>query len=264
MTRTPIGPISAKSTHRVHRSTVRRSRDSPRRSSNLFRTRRDSLDFSNHGRENDEDDDPHAMYASPAKRSRRNSPPHNSPRRHSYSWDDETTLFSELLHDNPGNYRVDPTAKYSALADSLQVPFTAAAHTLQPAVQSVIDAHDALKKRVDPMFATGLLSFDDACKALEALSIDENRALQHAFTATETRIKDLFARLEDAYRDRDRLWANLEAMLTSNVDPALAALAEVPAATERTIAALEKHAKNLVAKDDDGAEKLRGVLAKFT
>jgi hypothetical protein len=53
-------------------------------------------------------------------------------------------------------------------------------------------------------------------------------------------------------------------MLTSNVDPALAALAEVPAATERTIAALEKHAKNLVAKDDDGAEKLRGVLAKFT
>jgi hypothetical protein len=135
------------------------------------------------------------MYASPAKRSRRNSPPRNSPRRHSYSWDDETTLFSELLHDNPGNYRVDPTAKYSALADSLQVPFTAAgnellqdvAHTLQPAVQSVIDAHDALKKRVDPMFATGLLSFDDACKALEALSIDENRALQHAFTATEVR-----------------------------------------------------------------------------
>ncbi|KAJ7343201.1 hypothetical protein DFH08DRAFT_746644, partial [Mycena albidolilacea] len=239
MTRTPIGPIFAKSTHRVHRSTVRRNRVSPRRSSNFFRTRRDSLDFSDHGRENDEDNDPHAMYASPAKRSRRNSPPRNSPRRHSYSWDDETTLFSELLHDNPGNYRVDPIAKYSALADSLQAPFTAAgnellqdvAHTLQPAVQSVIDAHDALKKRVDPMFATGLLSFDDACKALEALSIDENRALQHAFTATETRIKDLFARLEDAYRDRDRLWANLEAMLTSNVDPALAALAEVPAAT---------------------------------
>lgn len=80
---------------------------------------------------------------------------------------------------------------------------------------------------------------------------------------TQTRIKDLFARLEDAYRHRDRLWADLDTTVATTVDPALAALAEVPAATERTIAALEKHAKTLADKNDDGTEKLRGVLAKF-
>jgi MinD-like ATPase involved in chromosome partitioning or flagellar assembly len=79
----------------------------------------------------------------------------------------------------------------------------------------------------------------------------------------QTRIKDLFVRLQDAYRHRDHLWTDLEAVITATVDPALAALAEVPAVTERTIAALEKHAKTLAAKDDDGADKLRGVLAKF-
>ncbi|KAJ7685426.1 hypothetical protein DFH06DRAFT_970198, partial [Mycena polygramma] len=189
----------------------------------------------------------------------------------SYSWDDETTLVSALLHDGPGADPADPSAKLTALADSLQEPFADAgialrkdmAHTLQPAVQSVTVAHRNLTRRVDPIFATGLLAFDDACKGLESLAIDEHRALQHAFAATETRIKDLFARLEDAYRHRDHLWTDLEAVLATTVDPALAALAEVPAATERTIAALEKHAKTLAAKDDDGADKIRGVLAKF-
>ncbi|KAF8211947.1 hypothetical protein K438DRAFT_1662585 [Mycena galopus ATCC 62051] len=262
MTRTPIvprGPISAKSAHRVHRTTARRVRESPRRSS--FRIRRESLDFSDNDHEYDENEDPQAIYASPVKKSRP-----------SYSWDSEKTLVSALLHDGPGQDPADPSAKLSALAESLQDPFTRAGtdlvqdivHSLQPAVQRVTKAHNTLASRVDPVFTTGLLSFDDACKSFEALAIDEHRALEQAFDATEIRIKDLFARLEDAYRERDRLWVDLEAVLTSNVDPALAALAEIPAATERTIAALEKHAKTLAAKDDDGSEKLRGIFAKFT
>ncbi|KAJ6525700.1 hypothetical protein B0H19DRAFT_1042511 [Mycena capillaripes] len=260
--RTPIPvrrPTSAKSTHRVPRT--RRIRESPRRSSNLFRARRDSLDFSDDAHDYDyENDENDPGYASPAKKARP-----------SYSWDDETTLVSALLHDGPGTDPADPTAKLSALADSLQAPFARAgtdllqdmAHTLQPAVQRVTTAHRTLARRVDPAFTTGLLAFDDACKGLEALTIDEQRVLQHAFVATETRIQNLFARLVDAYHHRDRLWADLEATLAATVDPALAALAEVPAATERTIAALEKHAKTLAAKDDDSADKLRGVLAKF-
>ncbi|KAJ7272043.1 hypothetical protein B0H12DRAFT_1228886 [Mycena haematopus] len=249
---------SAKSTHRVHRNTAKRIRQSPRRSSNIFRTRRDSLDFSDDD-EHDENHDPHAIHTSPAKKSRP-----------SYSWDNETTLVSALLHDGQGEDPADPTVKLSALADSLQEPFTRAgtallhdmAHTLQPAIQRVTTAHKTLARHVDPAFTTGLLSFDDACKSFEDLTIDEYRALKQAYAATETRIKGLFERLEEAYRDRDRLWVELEAILASNVDPALAALAEVPAATERTIAALEKHAKSLAVKDD-GAEKLRGVLANL-
>ncbi|KAK7037950.1 hypothetical protein R3P38DRAFT_2903570 [Favolaschia claudopus] len=264
MTRTPImprGPISAKSTHRTHRTSGRRIVDSPRRSSNLFRAiRRDSLEFSDNEGEHDENEDPQALYASPPKKPRR-----------SYAWDDEATLVSDLLRDDSGQDLSDPSAKLSALADSLQKPFTHAgtdllqdiAHTLQPAVQRVTTAHKALARRVDPAFTTGLLAFDDACKGFEALNIDEHRALQQAFTATETKIKDLFAQLEDVYRERQQLWTDLEAALSSTVDPALAALAEFPAATERTIASLEKHAKTIAAKDDDGADKLRGMLSKF-
>ncbi|KAJ7219564.1 hypothetical protein GGX14DRAFT_356053 [Mycena pura] len=210
--------------------------------------------------DNGEDAHQHDDYPSPAKKPRP-----------SYTWDDETTLVSALI-DDEGLNPTDPTVKLVALADSLQGPFARAgtalledmAHTLQPAVRRVTDAHRTLSRRVDPTFTTGLLAFDDACKGLESLVIDDQRALQRAFTETETHIKDLFARLHDAYRDRDRLWADLEASLAATVDPALAALAEVPAATERTIVALEKHAKTLAAKDDDiTSDKIRGMLAKL-
>lgn len=192
----------------------------------------------------------------------------------------------------------DPKDDPAALADQLQSPFARAgaalvhdmAHTLQPAVQRVSAAHRALGRRVDPAFATGLLAFDDTCKGFEALVINEQDALKDAFKATEvrvlpsflalltllfvifttsltthpqTRIKALFAHLEDAYAHRARLWTDLDAFLAQTVDPAIQALAETPAAIERTIAALEKHAKALAAKDDDGADKIRGMLAKF-
>jgi hypothetical protein len=47
------------------------------------------------------------------------------------------------------------------------------------------------------------------------------------------------------------------------VDPALEALKDVPAQTDRTIATLEKHARQLAAKDDSGADKIKGFLAKM-
>ncbi|KAJ7172244.1 hypothetical protein C8R46DRAFT_1085264 [Mycena filopes] len=272
MTRTPLParrPTSTKS-HRIHRTTTttaRRIRPSPRRSSNIFQTRRDSRDslqFSDNEHENERDYDQHQHQPQPPSPAKKARP--------SYSWEDESTLVSSLLHDAPGGDPADPAVKLAALAESLQDPFTRAgtdllqdiAHTLQPAVQRVMVTHHTLERHVDPAFIGGLLAFDDACKGLETLTIDEERTLQNAFTATETRIKDLFARLEDAYAHRDRLWADLEAVLANTVDPAIAALAEIPAATERTIAILEKHAKSVAAKDDDGADKLRGVLAKFT
>ncbi|KAJ7085814.1 hypothetical protein B0H15DRAFT_846483 [Mycena belliarum] len=263
MARTPIParrPTSTKAAHvrpptasRVNRSTrLPPIRPAPIRA-------RDDIYFSDDendeydGREHDRDVSP-----SPVRR------------RPSYSWEDETTLVSALLYDGSPD-PADPDAKLTAMADSLQVPFMRAgtalledmAHTLQPAVQRVTAVHRTLSRRVDPAFATGLLAFDDACKGFEALVIDEHQALQHAFTATETRIKELFAQLEEAYRHRDRLWTDLDAVIATTVDPALAALAEVPATTERTIDALEKHAKTLATKNDDGADKIRGMLAKF-
>ncbi|KAJ7709628.1 hypothetical protein B0H17DRAFT_915931 [Mycena rosella] len=216
------------------------------------------MDFSDDERDEHEHGE-REDYASPEKR------------RPSYSWDDEKTLVSALIHDGCED-PADPNVKFAALADSLQEPFTRAgntllqdmAHTLQPAVQRVTTAHRTLERRVDPAFATGLLAFDDACKALEALVIDEQHVLQQAFSDTESRIKDLFVLLEEAYRHRDQLWKDLEAVIVAKIDPVIATLAEVPAATERRIAELEKHAKTLVAKDDtDAADKLRGMLAKF-
>ncbi|KAJ6597163.1 hypothetical protein DFH09DRAFT_973103, partial [Mycena vulgaris] len=218
MTRTPIPARRAPATKSAHRGPPTTNRvhhpkrlpavrlaaireDSPRRSSNLFRAR-DEMDFS------DDDRGSYSAFPSPEKR------------RPSYSWDDETTLVSALIHDGEGD-PADPSAKLAALADSLQAPFTRAgtallqdmAHTLQPAVQRVTAAHRTLTRRVDPAFATGLLAFDDACKALEALVIDEQHALRHAFAATETRIRTLFAQLEDAYLHRDRLWTDLDAVI---------------------------------------------------
>ncbi|KAJ7744995.1 hypothetical protein DFH07DRAFT_834135 [Mycena maculata] len=258
MTRTPIParrPTSAKSTHRREPKTI------PRVKLGLGALAHDSSTFfrPRESVERDHSDEENYPIQSPSPSPRR--------RRLSYSWDDESTLVSALLHDGLPDPKNDP----SALADALEAPFKRAgaalvhdmAHALQPAVQRVSAAHRALTRRVDPAFATGLLAFDDACKGLEALVIDEQDALKTAFEGTETRIKALFARLEDAYAHRTRLWDELDQFIAQTVDPALQVLAEVPAGTERTIAALEKHAKTLAAKDDDGADKIRGMLAKF-
>ncbi|KAJ7510128.1 hypothetical protein B0H11DRAFT_1957802 [Mycena galericulata] len=232
MTRTPIHarrPASAKSSHR---------RDAPKTVPRVKRLSALAHDSSNFFRPSverdifDEERVDYPNYASPS--------PSPQKRRPSYSWDDESTL----LH--------SPFVRAgAALVHDM-------AHTLQPAVQRVSSAHRALARRVDPAFANGLLAFDDACKGFEALVIDEQDALRTAFEATETRIKALFARLEDAYAHRARLWADLDCL--PRPDP----LADAPAATERTIAALEKHAKTLAAKDDDGNDKIRGMLAKFS
>ena len=89
---------------------------------------------------------------------------------------------------------------------------------------------------------------------------DELVVLSTYVLSEQTRIKALLARPEDAYHERNRLWVELEAVITTKVDPAIT---EVPAATERTIATLEKDAKNLAAKDNDWADKLCGVLANL-
>ncbi|KAJ6630559.1 hypothetical protein B0H10DRAFT_2427682 [Mycena sp. CBHHK59/15] len=257
MTRTPIHTASSRrrTAHPAHSARRRPARDSDtlsprtRRSSALFRDVRSPMHIS------DDDDEPGPEDAQEAP---------------SYAWDNEATLVSALLQDGHGA-AADPDAKLTALADSLHTPFAAAgrglltdiAHTLQPAVQRVTAAHRATRA-ADASFATGLLAFDDACKRLEAVSLGAHDALHTAFAASEARIKELFRRLEVAYLHRDRLWADLGAALADTVDPALAALTDVPAHTERTIAALERHAKTLASKDKDSSEdKIKGLLARF-
>ncbi|KAJ7074187.1 hypothetical protein C8F01DRAFT_1099551 [Mycena amicta] len=252
-TRTPASRPSAllNATNRAQR--VQRPRESLRRSSNIF-FRRDSL------ADSDDEADFHADRQSPAKKPRP-----------SYVWDNEDTLVSALVDEDSNT--TDPNAKFVALADSLQENFNRKgtivlhdmAHTLQPAVQRIQHTHRTLERHIDPMYTTGLLAFDDAAKAFESLDIEDQRVLQREYTATKERIKDLFSHLEDAYSHREKLWSDLEAGIAAKVDPTIAALAEVPAATERTISSLEKHAKTLAAKDDDAAaaDKIRGMLSKL-
>ncbi|CAK5277328.1 unnamed protein product [Mycena citricolor] len=269
MTRTPVAPRKAplhKSSHRNHVLRVKRGTGkestpsvhrSPRRSSNIFhlRTARDSII----GDSDDDQENELPTYGSPQAKSRP-----------SYTWDDEKTLVTALI-DDEDDHVADPDAKLSRLADSLREPFARAgtaliqdmAHTLQPAVQRVTSAHRTLTRHVDTAYATGLLAFDDACKLFELATIEDQQALQQAFTATAKRIKGLFERLEEAYRHRDKLWTDLDTYLAAEIDPVIASLAEVPSATERTINTLEKHARNMATKDDDSA-KIQSMLAKLT
>ncbi|KAF7311462.1 hypothetical protein MKEN_01048500 [Mycena kentingensis (nom. inval.)] len=245
MYRTPATALSSKSAHRVSRL----REQSPRRS--IF-SRRDSIAGS------DDENDPIDI-------------PIPKPRP-SYPWDNEETLVASLTDDQDPIMR-DTDAKALARIDSLQTQFNRQgavvvkdmAHTLQPAVQRVQNVHRKLERHVDPTYINGLLAFDDACKEFEAVVLEDQRVIMREYNATKERIKDLFAHLEDAYQHREKLWTDLEASISSRIDPTIAALAEVPAATERTLASLEKHAKSLAPKEDEisAADKIRGMLAKL-
>nr|GAT51062.1 predicted protein [Mycena chlorophos] len=243
-----------KSTSRVHRVRYRpRAESSLRRSSNIFRP----------GFSDDEDEDDARMDMDTVEPEPRPRP--------SYVWDNEDTLVSALLDEHHPT-DADPDATFFALAGTLQDNFDRKgkvllhemARTLQPTVQRIKRVHESLPAQVDEPYINGVFGFDDACKNFEQEIVEENRALLREYQASKERIVEIFDRLSDAYTHRAKLWTALEAT-EAKVDAAIATLSEVPAGVERTITSLEKHAKTLAAKDEDGsaADKIRGMLAKL-
>ncbi|KAG5642885.1 hypothetical protein DXG03_001927 [Asterophora parasitica] len=225
---------------------------------------------------------------------------------HDYSffhWEEESTLFSDLL-DAPGDTTTEGR-KHDALVDSLQPAFDhrsrelkrEMAETLVPTVNRVKGLYDKIGSDVDTTFGKGILVFNQACKDMEALAIKDHDELKHAWGVAQVNIERMFLDLKDAYKMRERLWADfdkavnaigtcsllhpltlppppsvscqcaMECVLTlTAADPAVEDLKALPAKVERTIASLEKHAKALE-KDETNAvsaaeKKIKGLLGK--
>ncbi|KAJ3810848.1 hypothetical protein F5876DRAFT_65286 [Lentinula aff. lateritia] len=197
--------------------------------------------------------------------------------RPTFTWENEKTLVSDLLHDGYEQEHVD--VKLSSLADSIQAAFSVhskellddVADTLVPAVNLVKHGHQVLNDQLDDSFALGVLEFDEACKKLEAVTISSHNELKKAYRTSQsfdlvdiqTRIQDLLKQLEEACTRRDRLWVDFEAALDDILNPAINSLKTLPTRMERTIATLEKQSKQ-IGKDSGSKEKyLKGLLSKF-
>ncbi|KAJ3989171.1 hypothetical protein F5890DRAFT_1431895 [Lentinula detonsa] len=190
--------------------------------------------------------------------------------RPTFTWEDEKTLVSDLLHN--GYEQDSEYLKLNSLADSIQAAFSVhseellddVADTLVPAVNRVKHGHQVLNDQVDDSFALGVLEFDEACKKLETISIASHNELKKAYRASQARIQDMLKQLEEACARRDRLWVDYEAALDEIFNPATDALKSLPIRMERTITALEKQSKQ-IGKDGGNKEKyLKGLLSKFT
>ncbi|KAJ3931207.1 MAG: hypothetical protein NXY57DRAFT_241497 [Lentinula lateritia] len=194
----------------------------------------------------------------------------NEEERPTFTWENEKTLVSDLLHD--GYEQEHEDVKLSSLADSIQAAFSVhskellddVADTLVPAVNLVKHGHQVLNDQVDDSFALGVFEFDEACKKLEAVTISSHNELKKAYRTSQVRIQDLLKQLEEACTRRDRLWVDFEAALDDILNPATNSLKTLPIRMERTIATLEKQSKQ-IGKDSGSKEKyLKGLLSKFT
>ncbi|KAJ3902854.1 hypothetical protein F5879DRAFT_198670 [Lentinula edodes] len=190
--------------------------------------------------------------------------------RPTFTWENEKTLVSDLLHD--GYEQEHEDVKLSSLADSIQAAFSVhskellddVADTLVPVVNLVKHGHQVLNDQVDDSFAVGVLEFDEACKKLEAVTISSHNELKKAYRTSQARVQDLLKQLEEACTRRDRLWVDFEAALDDILNPATNSLKTLPIRMERTIATLEKQSKQ-IGKDNGSKEKyLKGLLSKFT
>ncbi|KAJ4483083.1 hypothetical protein C8J55DRAFT_454035 [Lentinula edodes] len=190
--------------------------------------------------------------------------------RPTFTWENEKTLVSDLLHD--GYEQEHEDVKLTSLADSIQAAFSVhskellddVADTLVPAVNLVKHGHQVLNDQVDDSFALGVFEFDEACKKLEAVTISSHNELKKAYRTSQARVQDLLKQLEEACTRRDRLWVDFEAALDDILNPATNSLKTLPIRMERTIATLEKQSKQ-IGKDSGSKEKyLKGLLSKFT
>ncbi|KAL0063756.1 hypothetical protein AAF712_009313 [Marasmius tenuissimus] len=193
-----------------------------------------------------------------------------------FHWEDEKTLVSDMIHD--GTTEQSEDSKLSTLTESIQDSLSIhskeliddIADTLVPAVKRVKQAHGVLNEE-DVNFAEGLREYDQGCRQMEDITSLENDQVLHPTTIrmmfpplNQTRIKELFKRLHEAYMRREQLWSDLQTALDETINPSLESLKTLPADLERTIANLEKQSKQMAQKDNGGTEKaLKSLLSKF-
>ncbi|KAJ8078926.1 hypothetical protein PM082_013210 [Marasmius tenuissimus] len=174
-----------------------------------------------------------------------------------------------MIHD--GTTEQSEDSKLSTLTESIQDSLSIhskeliddIADTLVPAVKRVKQAHGVLNEE-DVNFAEGLREYDQGCRQMEDITSLENDQVREVYFESQTRIKELFKRLHEAYMRREQLWSDLQTALDETINPSLESLKTLPADLERTIANLEKQSKQMAQKDNGGTEKaLKSLLSKF-
>ncbi|KAF8891260.1 hypothetical protein BD779DRAFT_1670895 [Infundibulicybe gibba] len=160
----------------------------------------------------------------------------------------------------------------SHLAESLQAGFEhrgwqlkkEIADTFVPTVNRVKKLYCVIDDKVDLSFGQGLVMYNTACKDAEAASEQDQDDFQRTYNHHRDKIKDLFAKLEDAYAAHARLGPEFDAALCAIIDPALDVLENAPQKWEQTIAHLEKRSNLLEKTDSELAEKkMKGLLSKL-
>ncbi|KAI0072266.1 hypothetical protein K474DRAFT_414446 [Panus rudis PR-1116 ss-1] len=186
-------------------------------------------------------------------------------------WDEETTIVAMLQDDSPSE---DEREDITALADLLKAPLSAESQKLRqymkdaivPAITKVQSIHGVLEEKVDTAFGTGLLTFDEICKRVERISLQDETDLKKQFSAFQETVTKLLVRLEDTLDRRERLWMKLEEGLEECAERAKIALESIPEEVETTITKLEKKGKEMEKKGNSMASKqkmLKGLLEKL-
>ncbi|TRM62551.1 hypothetical protein BD626DRAFT_569703 [Schizophyllum amplum] len=186
-----------------------------------------------------------------------------------FQWEDEKTLVSDLMH-HATAHEAPEDARHSEILEQLHKLFRDQdyalvddmAKALVPAVDKVKRCHAHAKDEIDATFARGLLAFNDACRALDAVAIEDNRLLQKAHDEIKANMASLFDQLDAAYARRDELWKDFKKDFNSILDTAEDSIKALPAQLERTCAALDKDSKKL-SKADGRSEKLAALLKKL-
>ncbi|KAI0929041.1 hypothetical protein AcW1_006095 [Taiwanofungus camphoratus] len=130
-------------------------------------------------------------------------------------WDEETTLVAMLQESYPGE---DEQEELMALVDKLKAPMSAQGaalkqymvETIVPVITRVKEVHGALEDKVDLAFGTGLLTFDEVCKKVEAMAIRDEDELRTAYVDCQDKRQHLLVELEHAYNQRGDLWLKLQ------------------------------------------------------
>ncbi|THH10850.1 hypothetical protein EW145_g1042 [Phellinidium pouzarii] len=187
-------------------------------------------------------------------------------------WDDETTLVAKFQESLPEQ---SDREKLVNLAYELEGPMQARgdllkqylAHTMAPAARKVKNTHKVLEEKVDVAFGVGVLSFDDSCKKIEQLSLQDEEGLSRIYMDTQRNVRELFRQLKDAYKKRDQLWDSLQDSVDKGATRALATLSSLPTGLDDTAAAIEKKSKEVSKSGGmDGKAKqkfLRELLAEM-
>ncbi|KAG5653709.1 hypothetical protein H0H81_011289 [Sphagnurus paluster] len=208
----------------------------------------------------------------------------NNEERPLFYWEEESTLFSDLL-DSPCVFfsqiaRLSDRAyrdkepkqhELNALVNSLQPSFDRRgrelkkeiAETLVPTVNRVKGLYRKIDTDVDRGIGKGIIFFNDACKELEALAIRDHDELKELRKIAQCNIEILFGQLAEAYKTREHLWIEFEKAMEAIVNPTIERLKALPSNIEHLITGLEKQARNLEKDDTNAAEKkIKGLLGK--